>query len=202
MTFWDALPASALDLADLDDVSVSGVAEGDMIYRNDSGLWVVVGGTKGDGKAPMGQADGSVAWELPASGGLGAWQSYTPTWTTVSGTPDIGNGTLAGYFKELDSTVGLLLIRFVVGSTTTFGTGSWSFSLPSGWTSDANAIQLLTGHILDDGTDNKLAVGRIFTSSTLIDEINPEGANTITSGSPMAWATNDQLNLSGFVRFT
>lgn len=51
--------------------STSGLAEGDMIAQNDSGLWVPVGGTKAEGKIPKIQADGSVAWDVDATGGGG-----------------------------------------------------------------------------------------------------------------------------------
>lgn len=68
---WVPIPVSDAALTDLSDASVAGAVEGDMIYRNAAGLWVVVGGTKGDGKAPMGQADGSVQWETPSGGGGG-----------------------------------------------------------------------------------------------------------------------------------
>lgn len=61
-------------LTDLNDVVVPGAVEGDMVYQNDQGLWVVVGGTKTDGDVPTVQADGSVAW-----GAVGGGAS-TPGW--------------------------------------------------------------------------------------------------------------------------
>lgn len=56
-------------LNDLLDVDIASPAEGDMIYRNDAGLWVVVGGTRTTGDAPIVQSDGSIAWDAPGSGG-------------------------------------------------------------------------------------------------------------------------------------
>lgn len=135
-----------------------------------------------------------------ATGGasLGAWTTYTPTWTS-GGTTSIGNGTLTGRYKLLDANTGLLIVRFVWGSTTSdSGSGTWTFSLPSGWTA-GTTYQVLAGHIADSGTDHKLCVGKVAPSGTTISEIIPEGGNTVTKASPMTFATNDQINLSGII---
>lgn len=57
--------------------TTSGAGQGDMLYQNASGLWVVVGGTKGDGKTPMWQVDGSIGWETPSGGGGGGGLTLT-----------------------------------------------------------------------------------------------------------------------------
>lgn len=57
------------------------------------------------------------------------WISYTPTWSAQSTAPSLGNGSLIGRYMKIGRTV-YVFIRLTVGSTTTFGTGSWSFSLP------------------------------------------------------------------------
>ncbi|MGA4941785.1 hypothetical protein [Streptomyces cinereoruber] len=59
---------------------------------------------------------------------ISGWTTYTPAWT-ASTAPSIGNGTLIGRYK----TIGKLCtvqIEIVMGTTTTFGTGIWFFSLP------------------------------------------------------------------------
>lgn len=55
-------------LGRLNDVSVSGAAQGDMLYLNDSGLWVIIDGSKTEGRVPTIQGDGSVAWATPSGG--------------------------------------------------------------------------------------------------------------------------------------
>ena len=56
--------------------------------------------------------------------------SYTPNWASVSGTqPSIGNGSILGHY----STRGALLwckVVLTIGTTTTQGDSTWSFSLP------------------------------------------------------------------------
>ncbi|MFI8531809.1 hypothetical protein ACIGMX_16405 [Streptomyces aquilus] len=58
-----------------------------------------------------------------------AWTSYTPTWTSTSTAPAIGNGTLTGRYMKIGRTV-IVEINLIAGGTTTFGTGNYSFSLP------------------------------------------------------------------------
>ena len=55
--------------------------------------------------------------------------TYTPTWTAATTNPSLGNGTLVGQYRRVGRHV-FGTINFTAGSTTTFGTGSWSFGLP------------------------------------------------------------------------
>lgn len=57
-----------------------------------------------------------------------AWTSYTPTWTS-STNPAIGNGTLAGAYIKWGRTC-IAYIRLAMGSTTTYGSGGYTFGLP------------------------------------------------------------------------
>lgn len=59
---------------------------------------------------------------------LDAWTSYTPAWT-ASTAPDVGNGTLTGRYLKIGRTVTASII-LTCGSTTTYGSGAWNFSLP------------------------------------------------------------------------
>lgn len=58
-----------------------------------------------------------------------AWTAYTPTWTSTSTAPALGNGTLTGRYMKIGRTV-IGHINLITGSTTTYGTGNYSFSLP------------------------------------------------------------------------
>lgn len=59
----------------------------------------------------------------------GAWQSWTPTWTGATTNPVLGNGTLTATYLQIGKTVSWRL-SLKIGSTTTTGSGLWSFSLP------------------------------------------------------------------------
>jgi hypothetical protein len=58
-----------------------------------------------------------------------AWTSYTPTWTSTGTAPVLGNGTLVGYYAKVGRLV-TVKISLSSGSSTTFGTGNYIFSLP------------------------------------------------------------------------
>lgn len=59
----------------------------------------------------------------------GAWTTYTPTWGAVTTAPALGNGTIAGRYCIMGKTAHVR-ITLVTGSTTTFGTGAWTWTLP------------------------------------------------------------------------
>jgi len=64
--------------------------------------------------------------------GMGAWVPYTPTWTaSASGTPLVGNGRLAGRYRQVGKTVDFYC-ALVLGSTSYGAYGIWGFSLPGG----------------------------------------------------------------------
>jgi len=61
--------------------------------------------------------------------GFGAWTTYTPT-ITASGTAfAIGNGTTNARYRQVGKDVALQVI-IKMGTTTTFGTGTYVISLP------------------------------------------------------------------------
>ncbi|MFJ3663165.1 hypothetical protein ACIPPM_22170 [Streptomyces sp. NPDC090119] len=59
---------------------------------------------------------------------FGAWTAYTPTWT-ASTNPALGNGTLSGRYMKIGRTV-LCEVTLTTGSTTTYGSGVYSFGVP------------------------------------------------------------------------
>lgn len=76
--------------------------------------------------------DGAVTTaKLSAAAGdiAGAWQTYTPVWTGSTSNPSIGNGSIAGRYQRIGKTV-KAQIQVAVGSTTTYGSGQFRWSLP------------------------------------------------------------------------
>src|SRR5262245_308636 len=54
---------------------------------------------------------------------------YTPTWSATGTAPSLGNGSIQGKYWRLGRLV-LYRLVFTAGSTTTFGSGAWLFTLP------------------------------------------------------------------------
>lgn len=70
-----------------------------------------------------------------------AWTSYTPTWTAATTNPVLGNGTLVGRHIKWGRTL-IYHINLIMGSTTTYGSGAYSFDLPA---TSANAGATFVG---------------------------------------------------------
>lgn len=81
---------------------------------------------------------------------FGAWTSYTPVWSSSGTAPAIGNGTLVGRYMKIGRNI-LCEIHQTNGSTTTYGTGNYNWSLP---------VAAASSGIAQIGTAQLLAVAR------------------------------------------
>jgi hypothetical protein len=116
----------------------------------------------------------------------GAWTSFTPTWTSTGSAPSLGNGTISGRYMR----AGKLVIyrgRLDMGSTTTFGTGIWNFSLPA--TFDTNSGHVGTAY-LSDASGQSYPAATAFFGSILFITAN---AGNVTATVPFTWANTDNL---------
>lgn len=121
--------------------------------------------------------------------------SYSPTWTSASNPqPAIGNGSLSGRYIISGKSIRLIM-SFTAGTTTTFGTGVWSFSLPV--TSAGGFERLGTSRIPDSSTGTQyVRLITILTGATTMTYFIEDGTsnNQLTSAVPMTWATGDALH--------
>lgn len=58
-------------------------------------------------------------------------QTYTPTWGASGSAPSLGNGAIYGRYVQVADKEYRVHIGLKMGSTTTYGSGGWTFSLPS-----------------------------------------------------------------------
>lgn len=129
------------------------------------------------------------------------WTAYTPAWSTSGSAPSIGNGTLTGFWQRNGETINLSII-FIAGSTTTFGTGDWYFSLPGTLSADGNKI--ISGgmkgwaYLTDDNvtTARKFAKVTSHSDRTKLRVIPTDTNSDVTSAVPWTWAQNDVIQLS------
>ena len=123
------------------------------------------------------------------------WTAYTPSWTSSGTLPALGNGTAVGYYNQIGKSVDF---RFTLtfGSTSTFGTGNYYFSLP---------IQAAAGYILFQpfgwaiGTpagsrNNGVAV---LNNTSTIQVMQPGGASMWAPTYPGAWASANYIQITG-----
>lgn len=118
---------------------------------------------------------------------------YSIAWTAATANPAIGNGTILSGYVIRGSWV-TATVRIVMGTTTTFGTGAYSFSLPipcrAGYSWNGSALlndssaalfYLGTSHI-----NAESAVASTFS-------IYPNAGTVLAPTSPFTWASSDQL---------
>lgn len=128
----------------------------------------------------------------------GSWTTFTPTWTGAGGNPSIGNGTLTGAYLQIGKTLHVRY-KMVAGTTTTFGTGQWSLTLPNSLTSVASHGQVMACHIQDAGTARYVAAAYIAGGATTL-QMEYSGASFAVGATvPMTWATSDQFVITGTI---
>jgi len=108
-----------------------------------------------------------------------------PAWKAATVSPDIGSGNLSATVHE-SGPLRIVNLRMIIGGTTTFGTGVWSFELPD--IAGADAMGVARARDISSGT---VAIGACDIVS---------GAKVITvpwaSTQPFAWASGDTLDLA------
>lgn len=148
----------------------------------------------------------------------GAWQDWTPTWTTSSGsaTPSFGNATVLAKYTKIGRTV-LWRMEITFGSTTNFGsspasTDNWRFSAPV--TAAGTSLDCGFGEVQDAsasgggiasrlGTRVRLTTTTTFELETATGRVDGTALTTPNWGvmdslNPWTWANGDSIRVSGF----
>jgi hypothetical protein len=113
------------------------------------------------------------------------------TWTASVTNPVLNNGTLTGAY-DLVGGLCTYSVSLAIGSTTTFGTGDWSFSAPFA----AAAASVGSVWALDSGTAYYIGTCVISNGASTIQCYANGAASGYRSTVPMTWATGDQLQLT------
>lgn len=121
---------------------------------------------------------------------FGAWTSYTPTWGSTGTAPAIGNGSLIGAYTQIQKTV-FFRVGVTFGSSTTFGTGNYTLTLPVA-PSSSSPYWSWVGYGLNGGTAYRLSLDVNGGSSTAV--LNYQSATTgamtrVGQTAPVTWAT-------------
>ncbi|MFI8297278.1 hypothetical protein ACIGCZ_15195 [Streptomyces nigra] len=129
-----------------------------------------------------------------------AWTAYTPTWTSTGTAPSLGNGTILGRYMKIGRTV-ICHINMTAGSTTTYGTGNYNWSLPF-QAANAGASYVGTAHLL--GTARwvgQIVISPNATNCSAFFPTYPSGvadtrASFMTVSLPETHAAGDQVRLT------
>lgn len=119
--------------------------------------------------------------------------AYTPTWTGSTTNPAIGNGTITGRYMRHGKTV-TATINIAAGSTTTYGSGYWIFTLP--FTADTTVSPIGSAQILDSSTGTIYTGNVIHVSGTTMVVYSHNTTAPVGAAVPMTWAVSDTLRLT------
>lgn len=125
---------------------------------------------------------------------------YTPVWSSTSTQPVLNNGSIYGRYALLGRLVHLY-VELTMGSTTTYGTGQYRFSLPI--PSEANRLWCVPGLAADVSVGGAYEdlTGVITGSSSLavLYTLTTAGGylGSVTNGTPITFATGDKLIING-----
>jgi hypothetical protein len=131
------------------------------------------------------------------------WQDYTPTITASTTNPTIGNSTLAGKWRRVGDSM-QVQVTWILGSTGASGTGSYNFSLPSGFSVDTakvsggtTAAQNVLGQAFRNDAGTAFYTGNIYyqTATTVRVLSTADWSSTF----PHAFGTNDSMALEFMV---
>jgi hypothetical protein len=129
-----------------------------------------------------------------ADGIQAAWETWTPTWTGATSNPTLGNGTLTGRRHRIGSIVHFT-VRISMGSTTTYGVGGWSVSMPFTAASLVNNQFVASGNAFDLSGNLNYPIHAMHFGGVLF--LARNDGNLVGAASPFTWADGDVLSLSG-----
>ena len=125
-----------------------------------------------------------------------AWTTYAPVWASSGTAPSIGNGTLIGAYTQIGKTTHCTL-TFAAGSTTSFGTGTYTFSLPvtAATVAGQNFIGALRVYESSVNT-NYTGDCRVNSAATVLTMQINNTVGDVGATVPMTFSTGDAMQLS------
>lgn len=122
------------------------------------------------------------------------WTSYTPVWTGATTNPVLGNGTLVGAYKAIGKTL-FFRLRMVAGSTTTFGSGLWSFTLPAGFS--VASAQAAGAIVVNAAATVRYPGAAYLTVAAGVNRVVTDGSSGLNATQPFTWNTSCQVVVCG-----
>lgn len=128
------------------------------------------------------------------------WNTYTPAWTASTTNPTIGNGGLSGVYARSGKT-GILSVSIDMGSTTAFGSGTYSIGLPATWTavnSGVNRCPGVVGMRDNSGATHNTGFAFMSPNGTALG-VRLNAGNVLTNTTPWTWAQSDFIYLTALL---
>jgi len=127
------------------------------------------------------------------------WTVYSPSWTASTTNPVIGNGTITGRYKAIGKTV-FVSVKINMGTSTTYGSGTWRVSLPVNAFSASSAM--FPTVFLDNGFNwfqgtSYTEYGGATSYVTPVWDKGATGSAAIDSTTPFTWGSTDSFSFAG-----
>lgn len=127
---------------------------------------------------------------------LNPWQTYPVAWTSSGTAPAVNNGTLTGYYLQIGKTY-LIRIRLVAGSSTSFGTGTWFFSVPTARISTESLDGAFNGFAYGGSTNRYLITSQDASTTTFSMMASGTPTSGVSGSVPFTWANTHTLQVRG-----
>lgn len=169
---------------------------GQIIFETDTGYLRVWDGAAWDYLSQWQAA----TTNLPVSD-LGAWTTYTPTWTNLT----VGNATQTFRYSKLNN-IGFIQGELTFGSTTSITAANPRFSLPSGWTNPVMPVSSFA-NFLDAGVAdwygwaNRWDDTNILLMNGVVNGTYMQGSGC-SSTVPFTWGSTDVIRVSAVLRLS
>jgi hypothetical protein len=128
------------------------------------------------------------------------WTAYTPTWAATGTAPAIGNGSIVGGYIAAGKFIHFRAV-ITMGTTTTFGTGTYTISPPV--TPGGAGRTRMSGTARDDSASADFPAFAIIANGTTNAPLRtlPTTAGNALVGidptTPFTWANLDSLTIHG-----
>jgi hypothetical protein len=163
------------------DRQFTGLPPGAIKREHDTGNWI--GWT------------GSAVVTLYDAAATGVWQTYTPDWHGTTTNPALGNGTITGRYMVDGKTV-RVEINLVMGSTTTYGSGVWSWSLPvTARDIGSGSFNACGSAMFNDSSAGDYESGQAFVHRSTNRMRAIAAGTSVDATHPWTWGNGDDLNL-------
>jgi hypothetical protein len=118
-------------------------------------------------------------------------RGYGVPWTSTGTAPVLGNGSCLVDTDLVDG-IAVNTVKFLPGSTTTFGTGTWLFGLPY----KASCAAVGSVWILDSGNAFFIGVAKIEAGDLTAQIFTNNAGTSASATSPFTWQNGDQMYFS------
>ncbi|MFE7804025.1 hypothetical protein ACFU51_05025 [Streptomyces sp. NPDC057430] len=133
---------------------------------------------------------------------IAPWVAYTPVWGSSGTAPALGNGGIVGWHKDVGKTC-TALFEVTFGTTTTFGTGTYTWTVPhtaknpSGSTTTLNYL----GHARGHGAQWYEGVVGVARGTSLARIYSHNATTEWSPTEPVTWTASSTRYISGEVTY-